>query len=117
MLLILLMEFVIVSFDILLTFWTVGAFISSWPFVKKLRGSDRKVFVFIQPPGISHGAFELRMDNVWFCKVLLLFQVESKTDLDWKKHSCAFISVMEEYAGPQRPGVLLSLLRILSTLM
>ena len=85
--------------------------ISSWPFaVKKLRGSNRQDFVFIRPPGISHGAFELRMDNVWFCKVLLLFQIESKTDLDWKKHSCAFVSVMEEYNGPKRPGILLSLL-------
>ena len=32
--------------------------ISSWPFaVKKLRGSNRQDFVFIRPPGISHGAF------------------------------------------------------------
>ena len=85
--------------------------ISSWPFaVKKLRGSNRQDFVFIRPPGISHGAFELRMDNVWFCKVLLLFQIESKTELGWKKHSCAFVSVMEEYNGPKRPGILLSLL-------
>ena len=57
-----------------------------------------------RPPGISHGAFELRMDNVWFCKVLLLFQVESKADSGWKRHSCAFVSVLEEYSGPSRPG-------------
>ena len=49
--------------------------ISCWPFAgKKLRSSNRQDFVFIRPPGISHGAFELRMDNVWFCKILLLFQ-------------------------------------------
>ena len=89
--------------------------ISSHPFaVKTLRGSNRQDFVFIRPPGISHGAYELRMDNVWFCKVLLLFEVESKTDLGWKKYSCAFVSVMEEYTGPQRPGILLMSLRILS---
>ena len=35
---------------------------------------------------------------------LLLFQVESKTDLGMKRHSCAFVSVMEEYTGPRRPG-------------
>jgi hypothetical protein len=28
------------------------------------------------------------MDNVWFCKVLLLFQVESNTDLGLKRHVC-----------------------------
>ena len=56
--------------------------ISSWPFaVKKLMGSNRQDFVFIRPIGISHGAFALRMDNVWFCKVLLLFEAESESDL------------------------------------
>jgi hypothetical protein len=56
--------------------------ISSWPFaVKKLSGANRQDSVFIRPPGISHGAFELRMDNVWFCKILLLFEIESKTAL------------------------------------
>jgi hypothetical protein len=50
--------------------------ISSWLFaVKELRGANSQDFVFIRPPGISHGAFELRMDNVWFCKTLLLFEV------------------------------------------
>jgi hypothetical protein len=52
--------------------------ISCWPFaVKKLRGTNHQDFVFIHPPVISHGAFELRIDNNWFCKVLFLFQVES----------------------------------------
>ena len=79
--------------------------ISCWPFAgKKLRKSNRQDFVFIRPPGISHGAFELRMDNVWFCKILLLFQVESKTDVGQKRHSCAFVSVLEEYSGHWRPG-------------
>ena len=35
------------------------------------------------------------MDNVWFCKVLLLFQVESNTDVGLKRHSCAFVTVLE----------------------
>ena len=88
--------------------------ISCWPFAgKKLRGSNRQDFVFIRPPGISHGAFELRMDNVWFCKILLFFQVESKTDVGLKRHSCAFVSVLEEYSGHWRPGELLILLMIL----
>ena len=51
--------------------------ISCHPFAKKqLRGANCQDFVFIRPPGISHGAFELRMDNIWFCKVLLLFQID-----------------------------------------
>ena len=87
--------------------------ISSWPFPgKKLRASNRQDF--IRPPGISHGAFQLRMDNVWFCKVLLLFQIESKTDLGWKRHSCAFVSVLEEYTGHRRAGELPRILRTLS---
>jgi hypothetical protein len=79
--------------------------ISCWPFaVKTLRGTNSQDFAFIRPPEISHGAFELRMDNIWFCKVLLLFQVESRSDLGWKRHSCAFVSVLQEYTGPRRPG-------------
>jgi hypothetical protein len=79
--------------------------VSSFPFaVKKLRASNRQDFVFIRPPGISHGAFQLRMDNVWFCKVLLLFEIESKSDIGFERHACAFVSVMEEYNGQRRPG-------------
>ncbi len=60
--------------------------ISCWPFaVKKLRGTNRQDFAFIRPPGILHGVFELRMDNIWFSKVLLLFQVASRSDLGWKR--------------------------------
>jgi hypothetical protein len=79
--------------------------------VKKiLRGSNRQDYVFIRQPGIPHGAFELRMDNVWSCKVPLLFQVESNTDLGLKRHSYAFVTVLEEYSGPRRPGKLWRLL-------
>jgi hypothetical protein len=53
------------------------------------------------------------MDNVWFCKTLLLFEVESKTDLGLKRHSCAFVSVLEEYTGSRRPGKFLMLLMLL----
>jgi hypothetical protein len=92
--------------------------ISCHPFVKKLlRGANRQDFVFIRPPGISHGAFELRMDNIWFCKVLLLFQIDSNTDLGWKRHSCAFVSVLEEYTGARRPGNSFRLLITLTVLM
>ncbi len=65
-------------------------------FKKKLRVMNSQAFDFIQQPGISHGAFQLRMDNVWFCKLLLLFEVESKSDIGFKKHLCALVSVVEE---------------------
>jgi hypothetical protein len=83
--------------------------ISSWPFaVKKLRGANCQDFVFICPPGISllllAWCLELQKDNVWFCKTLLLFEIESKTDLGLKRHSCAFVSVLEEYTGSRLPG-------------
>ncbi len=55
--------------------------ISSFLFVEKtLRRSNRQDMVFIRLPGISEGAFELRMGNIWFCKLLFLFKIRSKTD-------------------------------------
>ena len=45
------------------------------------------------------------MDNIWFCKLLLLSKIESKTDVGMQKHKCAFVSVMEEYNCDRKPGV------------
>jgi hypothetical protein len=58
------------------------------------------------------------MDNIWFCKLLLLFTIETKTDAGMKKHACAFVSVLEEYKGHRRPGlhILLQFLHILHIL-
>jgi hypothetical protein len=60
--------------------------------------------VMVRPPGIDKGAFQLRIDNVWFCKVLFLFSFVSQNDLARKRHDCAFVSVLEEYKGRRRPG-------------
>jgi hypothetical protein len=80
--------------------------ISCWPMTpKKLQQTNRQDWVFIRPPGISEGAFQLRIDNIWFCKLLLLFTIETKTDAGMKKHACAFVSVLEEYKGHRRPGL------------
>ena len=80
--------------------------ISSWPFVeKKLRKTSRQDMVFIRPPGISEGAFELRMGNIWFCKLLLLFKIRSKTDTGMQMLDCAYVSVLKEYSGPRRAGI------------
>ena len=60
--------------------------------------------VFIRPHGISEGAFQLRMDNIWFCKLLLLFKIRTMTDTGMLEHECAFVSVLEEYKGPRKSG-------------
>ncbi len=74
--------------------------LSSWPFVpRKLQLTNRQDMVFISPPGISDGAFQLRMDNIWFCKLLLLFKIHTKTDTGLQYLNCTYISVLEEYKG------------------
>jgi hypothetical protein len=44
-------------------------------------------------------------DNIWFCKLLLLFTIETKTNDGMKKHARAFVSVLEEYKGHRHPGL------------
>ena len=88
--------------------------ISSLPFVpKKMHRTNRQDMVFIRPPGISDGAFQLRMDNIWFCKLLLLFKISTMTDAGIKQHNCAYVSVLEEYKGTRKSGHILHILHIL----
>ena len=72
--------------------------VQCWPFKDMLYyGSNRQDFVFIRPPGLQPGEFQLSPDNVWFCKVLLLFTIQAQTDIDGSKmeFECAYVSVME----------------------
>ena len=48
---------------------------------------------FTRPVGISDGAYQLRMDNIWFCKLLLLFKIHTKTDtgMHWQYLDCAYV--------------------------
>jgi hypothetical protein len=71
---------------------------------KILQQTNRQDWVFIRPPGISEGAFQLRIDSIWLCKLLLLFTIETKTDAGMKKHVCA-VSVLEDYKGHRRLGL------------
>ena len=88
--------------------------VSSFPFVeRKLHRTNRQDMVFIRPPGISDGAFQLRMDNIWFCKLLLLFKIRTMTDAGMQEHECAFVSVLEEYKRPRKSGHILHILHIL----
>ena len=73
--------------------------------------------VFIRPPGISDGAFQLRMDNIWFCKLLLLFKIYTKTDASMQYLECAYVSVLEEYKGAQKAGHTMHILHILHILI
>jgi hypothetical protein len=92
--------------------------ISSWPFVpRKLQQTNRQDMVFIRPPGISDGAFQLRMDNIWFCKLLLLFKIHTKTDTGMQYLDCAYVSVLEEYKGHRKPGQIQHILHILHILI
>ena len=81
--------------------------ISSLPFAsKRLQGSNRHDLVVMRPPGVACGSFVLSMDNLWFCRVLLLFSIEAETDNGIKKFNCAFVDVLEECEGSTLPGML-----------
>lgn len=76
-----------------------------YPFADmKFYGSNRMDTVFIRPPGISEGAFRLSPDNVWYCRVLLLFSAQVRTDAGDQEMECAFVSVMETYDGRLSAG-------------
>ena len=41
--------------------------VACWPFKgKTLQKSNRQDLVFVLPPGIDKGGFQLRIDNIWF---------------------------------------------------
>ena len=82
-----------------------------------MRQSNRQDVVFIRPPGISEGTFQLRMGNIWFCKLLLLFKIRSKTDAGMEVLDCAYVSVLEEYNGSRRAGPILHIVHILHILI
>ncbi len=90
--------------------------ISSWPFVmKKLRQTNLQDMVFIRPPGISDGAFHLRMGNIWFCKILLRFKISTRTDTGMQQHECVYVSVLEGYNGPRKAGHIMHIMHIMHT--
>jgi hypothetical protein len=88
--------------------------ISSWPFVpKKLRQTNSQDMVFVRQPKISDSAFQLRMGNIWFCKLLLLFKISTKTNTGMQQHDFAYVSVLEEYNWPRKPGHIMKILHIM----
>ena len=80
--------------------------------VKKMRKINCEDWGFIRPPGTPLATFQLRMDTVWFCKVLLLFSCVSKDD-NGKLRECAYVSVLEEYKGRRLPGCVCRIKRVI----
>jgi hypothetical protein len=88
---------------------------TSWSDAHFLLADDTKEIAADRPPGLGDHPpawnlrrrfpFQLRIDNIWFCKLLLLFTIETKTDAGMKKHACAFVYVLEEYNDHRRPGL------------
>jgi hypothetical protein len=72
---------------------------------KNLQQTSLQDWVFICLPGISESAFQLQIDHIWFCKLHLLFTIETKTDKGMKKQATDFVSVLREFKGHRRPGI------------
>jgi hypothetical protein len=84
------------------------------PFVpKQMHRANLKDMVFIRPPGISDGVFQLRIDNIWSCNLMLLFKINAMKDDGIKQLDCAYFPVLEEYKSPLKSGHLLHILHIL----
>ena len=67
-----------------------------WPFKsRQLQESNRLDMVMVWPPGIDKGGFQLRIDYVWFSKVLFLFSFVSQNDQARKQHHCPLRNIRE----------------------
>ncbi len=57
-----------------------------------LRNGDKELYFWRGLLGRwavpAHGGRADPLQNVWFCKLLLLFEIESKTDSGLKRHCC-----------------------------
>jgi hypothetical protein len=50
----------------------------------------------VRPPDAGKD-FRLSINTVWYCRVLLLFSLYTRTDSGIKRHDCAFVSLLWEY--------------------
>jgi len=77
--------------------------VQCWPFEELLYyGANRQDFVLVRPPGTVADSFAPTPDNVWYCKVLLFFDVEAETDSGPKEYQCAYVSLLEQQK-PREP--------------
>ena len=74
-----------------------------WPFkVLLYYGANRQDFVLIRPPGTAGKIFTPTPDNLWYCKVLLVFDMEAETDKGPKEYHCVRVSLLEQLK-PREP--------------
>jgi hypothetical protein len=73
-------------------------------------GANRQDFVFVRPPEAAAEGFAPTPDNVLYCKVLLLFDMEAETDGGPVVYQCAYVSLLEKMK-PRQPDPYDALLR------
>jgi hypothetical protein len=77
--------------------------VQCWPFKDLFYyGANRQDFVLVRPPGTAGAIFTPTPDNLWYCKVLLLFDMEAETDNGPKEYRCAYVSLLEQLK-PREP--------------
>lgn len=76
--------------------------VQCWPFPDlKFYGANRQDHIFVRPPGAEAEGFTPTPDNVWYCRVLLFFDMEAESDSGPKEYRCAYISILEQLKARQ----------------
>ena len=77
--------------------------VQCWPFPDlKFYGANRQDHIIVRPPGSAAEGFTPSPDNVWYCKTLLLFDLEAETDIDTKVYQCAYVAILDQLK-PRNP--------------
>ena len=76
--------------------------VQCWPFPDlKYYHANRQDYVIVRPPEAAAMGFTPTPDNVWYCKTLLLFDMEADTDSGPKTYQCAYVSLLEQLKARQ----------------
>jgi hypothetical protein len=74
-----------------------------WPFPDlKFYGANRQDHCIVRPPGEAAQGFTPTPDNVWYCKILLLFDMEANSDSGPRQYQCAYVALLEQLK-PRQP--------------
>ena len=77
--------------------------VQCWPFQDlTYYGANRQDFIIVRPPETVADGFTPTPDNVWYCKTLLLFDMEAETDNGPREYQCAYVSLLEQLK-PRQP--------------
>jgi hypothetical protein len=78
--------------------------VQCWPFLDfKFYGVNRQDYIIVRPPGAAAQGFVPTPDNIWYCKTLLLFDMEAGTDSGPKTYRCAYYASLLEQLKPRQP--------------